>query len=113
MTACSAMRPTSPSPSCRRAVPPTARAARPRGARRRLGRLGRIASRERPGADVLLLVGDARGLLPSLVGRAGRRDGGRVPVEERRAVSVPVRLPGYVKPRLRTDEGGERLRTGA
>src|SRR5256886_8387851 len=89
------------------------RAARPRGARPGLERLGRSGPRERPGADVLLFVGDARGLLRPAVGRARRRDGGRVPIPERRAVPVLVRLPGYAECRLRTDERGERVRRGA
>src|SRR5256884_7312435 len=62
---------------------------------------------------LLLFVGDARGLLRPAVGRARRRDGGRVPIPERRAVPVPVRLPGYAESRLRTDERGERVRRGA
>src|SRR5256885_16347174 len=89
------------------------RAARPRGARPGLERLGRSGPRERPGADVLLFVGDARGLLRPAVRGARRGDGGRVSIPERRAVPVPVRLPGYAECRLRTDERGERVRRGA
>src|SRR5437870_10089026 len=89
------------------------RAARQRGARGGLERLGGSRPRQRPRADVLLLVGYARRFLRPAVGGARRGDGSGVPVSERRAVPVPVRLPGYAECRLRTDERGERVRGGA